>query len=70
MSILCIQDRMTPHMMSNGEISVKQVQSGAIMIIYMKDNGGLHQVSGSGILGFRIDLVLWLIKCESEGKSD
>ena len=36
----------------------------------MKDNGGLHQVSGSGILGFRIDLFLWLIKCESEGKSD
>ena len=28
----------------------------AIIIIYMKDNGGLHQVSGSGILGFRIDL--------------
>lgn len=42
----------------------------AIIIIYMKDNGGLDQVSGSGILRFRIDFVLCLIKYESEGKGD
>lgn len=28
----------------------------------MKDDGNLDQVSGSGFLGFRIDVFLWLIK--------
>lgn len=41
-----------------GRLEWNKSREVAIVIIYMKDDGDLDQVSGSGFLGFRIDVFL------------